>query len=78
MICKQFSQGLYDKSDHIAKEKIKEYLTKKGILVAEHPNRFNIDLTGSFFAEVEIKECWNRDFPYDTVHIPAIKNRDPE
>lgn len=78
-ISKPFSKELYDRCDKKGKEKVKAYYRKKGIVVTEFENQYDLDLKESkdkFFVEVEVHESWQgRSFPFDTIHIPVRKQK---
>ena len=55
---------------------MKAYLEGKGWIVRENPDPFGIDLIcETYGVEVEVKEEWRKEFPFETLHIPGRKGK---
>ena len=74
---KKFDKELYEKNDSLAKEAAKKFFAAQGVTAVDNPDKYGVDLlldTGSFI-EVEVKHTWKDDFKFDTLQIPARKEK---
>ena len=76
---KEFSKELFRKHDQDARDATKNFLSSKGWLVTDHPDRYAQDLVArkgdiEVLVECEVKLGWrNGKFPFDTVQLPERK-----
>lgn len=76
-IYKKFDAGLYAKNDTLAREAAKTYWKKQGVEAKDNPDKYGADLilsTGKLL-EVEIKHTWKDEFKFDSLQIPARKEK---
>ena len=74
---KKFDKELYEKNDSLAKEAAKKFFAAQGVTAVDNPDKYGVDLlldTGSSI-EVEVKHTWKDDFKFDTLQIPARKEK---
>jgi len=65
IVRKKFSQELYDKADHKAKDLIRSYLQREGHALLDDEEKYSCDIEGKDGQgwEVEIKYSWGRKWP---------------
>lgn len=65
VVRKKFSQELYDKADHKAKDLIRSYLQREGHALLDDEEKYSCDIEGKDGQgwEVEIKYSWGRKWP---------------
>ena len=65
IVRKKFSQELYDKADHKAKDLIRSYLQREGHALLGDEEKYACDIEGKDGQgwEVEIKYSWKEDWP---------------
>jgi hypothetical protein len=74
---KKFDKALYEKNDSIAREAAKKFFEAQGVTAVDNPDKYGVDLlldTGSC-VEVEVKHTWKDEFKFDTLQIPARKEK---
>ena len=74
MINKEFNKESPAANDKPAKDLVIKFLKSKGLDAMENPNDYGIDIMVSRY-EVERREIWTNKFPFQTVHIPARKEK---
>ena len=74
MINKEFNKESHAANDKPAKDLVIKFLKSKGLDAMENPNDYGIDIMVSRY-EVERREIWTNKFPFQTVHIPARKEK---
>ena len=74
MINKKFNKESHAVNDKPAKDLVIKFLKSKGLDAMENPNDYGIDIMVSRY-EVERREIWTNKFPFQTVHIPARKEK---
>ena len=74
MINKESNKESHAANDKPAKDLVIKFLKSKGLDAMENPNDYGIDIMVSRY-EVERREIWTNKFPFQTVHIPARKEK---
>lgn len=76
-VSKPFSKSLHAKNDPKSRKLVKEFFAERGVVIDDHPNKYDIDLVsadGHLRVEVEHRLNWDMpDFPYEEVNIPERK-----
>lgn len=75
---KAFEPELYEKCDSVAKNRVRGFLDKMGVLtLVDEDYGADIRAVRSEFHEVEVKKGWSGEWPasWATVHIPERKKR---
>jgi hypothetical protein len=76
-VSKPFSKSLHAKNDPISRKLVKEFFAERGVILKDHPNKYDIDLMSqdeSVRVEVEHRLNWDTpEFPYKEVNVPERK-----
>ena len=79
---KAFNRALYEAYDSQAKDALTEYLTKKGHVLVNTEENYNVDVVSqkhgyTYFNEAEVKVAWDGDWPthWREIRIPERKQR---
>ena len=79
---KAFNRALYEAYDSQAKDALTEYLTKKGHVLVNTEENYNVDVVSqkhgyTYFNEAEVKVAWDGDWPthWTEIRIPERKQR---
>jgi len=74
---KPFDKGLHTKNDPKSRRLIKDFFAERGLVLIDHPNKYDIDLIsedGIIRVEVEHRLNWvNAVFPYAEINVPERK-----
>ena len=79
---KKFSRALYEAYDSQAKDALTAYLTKKGHVLVNTEENYQVDVVSqkhgyTYFNEAEVKVAWEGDWPvtWREIRIPERKQR---
>jgi hypothetical protein len=77
MTYKKFDQKLFNKNDVPAREAAKKFWESRGVHARDNPDVYGPDLILDIdnLLEVEIKHTWRDKFPFDTLQLPARKEK---
>lgn len=74
---KPFSPSLHAKNDPKSRELVKEFFAERGIIINDHPNKYDVDLISSdglLRVEVEHRMNWKTaEFPFNEINVPERK-----
>src|SRR4051812_26709882 len=76
---KKFNRQLFEKNDPKSRKLVKDFFNERGIVLKDHPNKYDIDLmTDDGLVRVEVEHRLNWDsvgFPYDEINVPERKEK---
>lgn len=74
---RRFNQACFLEVDERSRKVVKEYFFNQGIKLYDNPNKYGVDLISpmGLTMELEHRECFRNDFPYDHINIPQRKEK---